>query len=107
MVSGLQRELGTGDVRREIAEVGKLSGSCGFEGRYHIGTLAMFSNTGRGESGAGRELTCHSWLGCGVWRRVSGWKGLCSTELFMGWSVCGHSLRRRIRHISQSPNPGA
>ena len=53
VVSGLQRELGPGDVRREIAEVGKLSGSCGFEGRYHIGTLAMFSNTGRGESGVG------------------------------------------------------
>ena len=39
----------------------------GFEDRYHFGPLAMFSNSGRGESGAGRELTCQSWLGCGVW----------------------------------------
>ena len=52
------------------------------EGSYHFGPLVMFSNTGRGESGAGRELTCQSWLRCGVWGRVSGWKGLRSTELF-------------------------
>jgi hypothetical protein len=69
--SGLLSELGTGNVRRKIAEVGELWGLVwmGIWGQlpfWAFGDVLKYWSR-REWSGLGRELTYQSWLGCGVW----------------------------------------